>query len=297
MKSATFGRYFEAMPLLSVVVALLMLYSVPALAVLPPVPWRILIVAAMLLTVWSAVSGWKWYLRLLLHAGWLTVFVFYVLSVQEIGQYYTRAAEAAAEDRIDIAVSRIEDWLEQKPRHESRFAAAIGHCYLGDSESYADHCRQLMSAYTDDFFRPASADRLARVVLLQPDAHSPGTVSSAIELAEIASSFSEDENAVWFFLTRAVAEYRRGNWAACREWSQQVVTGADMQWQSRTADTLAAMASWQLGESARAAELLERAESGWDREQRVSDGRESSWMNRLYFLVLLREAQREISGG
>lgn len=295
MHGRAFGRYFECMPLSSVCLMLILLYMSPSLAILPPVWARLLVLSAMLATIWSAIRGIKWYLRLLLHAGWFAAFVVYITQVNFIHKAPGFAARAAGVGDYQKSIDLLEQRLLQQPHDTIRFASAIGNLYLGNESEYQRHCQLMYSSHADDILEPTSAERLAKVMLLRPELHADD-VANVCELADLAVDWPNHPQHVWFALCKALAELRRGNYSNVADWADQVIDQADMQWQARTARTIASMAEFHSGNIAEAKALLDEAESGWEKEKRrQADGSEGSWMNRLYFLILLKEARTLIA--
>lgn len=291
VRGRAFGRYFECMPLTAVCLMLTLLYMFPTLAILPPVWTRLLILATMSATIVAAVRGTKWYWRLLLHAGWFAAFVLYVTQVNFIGKAPGFAARAAGVGDYQRAIDLLEGRLQQQPHQSSRFACAIGNLYLGNESEYQRHCQLLYSSHADDILEPTSAERLAKVMLLRPELHA-NDVAQICELADLPVEWPNHPQHVWFALCKALAELRRGNNSDVAAWTDQVIDQADMQWQARTARTIAGLAEFHSGHIAEAKVLLDKAESGWEKEKRrKEDGSEESWMNRLYFQILLKEAR------
>ncbi|MBL8819979.1 MAG: serine/threonine protein kinase [Planctomyces sp.] len=294
MRWNAFGRYFECMPLLSVCIMLMLLYMFPKLAILPPVWARILVLSAMLATIWAAAKGVRWHLRILLHACWFAAFVLYVTQTNFITKAQSFAASAAAAGDYQRAVDLLEARLQQQPHSTIRFASAIGNLYLGNESEYLRHCGLMYSSYADDILEPTSAERLAKVILLRPDLHAD--VQQAYELADLAVEWEDHTAHVWFMACKALAELRRGNYQQASMWTDRVTEKADTQWQARIARTIASMAAFHSGQRDKAAELLDQASNGWDIEARaMEDGAEGDWMNRLFFEILLREATQLIS--
>ena len=290
-----FGRYFECMPLLSVCTMLLLLYTFPQLVLLPPVWARLLVVSAMAATIWSAARGIRWYLRILLHAGWFAAFVLYVTQTNFIHKAEGFAAKAAATGNYQRSIQLLEGRLQQQPQHTMRFAGAIANLHVGNEQQYLHHCDLMYSSYASDVLEPTSAERLAKVVLLRPDLHQD--VEQACELADLAIEWGDHKQHLWFRLCKGLAELRRGHYDEVSTWTDQVVAEADMQWQARTARTIASIAAFRSGRPDEAAKLLDEASDGWENENRLQkDGSEPSWMNRLYFEILLKEARDLMPG-
>lgn len=294
MRWNAFGRYFECMPLLSVCIMLLLLYMFPPLAILPSVWARLLLLSAMLATIWAAAKGIRWYSRILLHLCWLAAFVLYVTQTNVIANAQSFAASAAAEGDYQRAVDLLEARLQQQPHNTLRFASALGHLYLGNEAEYLRHCSLMYDSHADDTLEPTSADRLARVVLLRPDLHQD--LQQAYDLADLAVKWEDHKSHSSFMACKSLAELRRGNYQQAAIWANLVTQQADAQWQARTARTIASMAAFYSGQRDKAVKLLDEASEGWDAEASLmKDGAEGDWMNRLFFEILLREATQLIS--
>ncbi len=294
MRWNAFGRYFECMPLLSVCIMLLLLYMFPPLAILPSVWARILLLSAMLATIWAAARGFRWYLRILLHLCWLAAFVLYVTQTNVIANAQSFAASAAAEGDYQRAVDLLEARLQQQPHNTLRFASAVGNLYLGNEAEYLRHCSLMYDSHADDTLEPTSADRLARVVLLRPDLHQD--LQQAYDLADLAVKWEDHKSHTWFMACKGLAELRRGNYQQASIWADRVIQQADTQWQARTARTIASMAAFYSGQRDKAVELLDQASEGLDAEASLMEvGAQGDWMNRLFFEILLREATQLIS--
>ncbi|MBL8809239.1 MAG: serine/threonine protein kinase [Planctomycetaceae bacterium] len=289
-----FVRYFECMPLLSVCILLLFLYLFPHLAILPPVWVRMLALFTMFATIWAAVIGMRWYVRILLHVSWFTAFVFYVTQTNYIAKAQSFAARAASTGDYQGAVDLLESRLQQQPHDTIRFASAIGNLYLGNEAEYLRHCQLMYGSRTEDVLEPTSAERLANVILLRPNLHAD--VQQACELADLTIEWEDHRYYVRFMICKALAELRRDHYPQTLIWANRVIERAENPWQARTARTIASIAAFHSGDVDQARELLSLASEGLDNlAMSKVDGPEVEWMNRLYFEILRKEAEQLIS--
>src|SRR5262249_36621698 len=95
-------------------------------------------------------------------------------------------------------------------------AAAAAFLDAGDTEKYTALCRQALTRFagTND---PVRAERFAKVCLLVPTPAE--SLPRAMTLAETAVARGKDHNSYnWFLMTRGMAAYREGDWAATLDW-------------------------------------------------------------------------------
>jgi WD40 repeat protein/serine/threonine protein kinase len=100
-----------------------------------------------------------------------------------------------------------------EPSQHLHWYRLAGHyLQMGETEEYLQICREMVTRFgnTD---RAEVADRVAKTCLLAPDAISD--LGPILKLADQAVTGTEkDPNYHWFVLTKALAEYRAGHYAA-----------------------------------------------------------------------------------
>jgi len=284
-----FGRFAEAMPLFCVSLMLILFFVFPQISILPS-PWaRALFLGALLATSAAAVLDVRLVFRLLLHFSWITAMVLYHLGVANVVRGPQNAAVAAADGDYELAAQSVEELLAQKPAHTSRFMAAITRLHLGQTDAYVAHCRQMQRAFSEDLFSPTSADRIAKSMLLRPQLFDD--ISTAYELAEIASLADKHPFSDWFHLCRGLSELRQQQPESAVEWCSSAAEDKSNAWLRRTALLIQAMAMHQLSRADAAESLFASASDGWQSDAgSTPDDMDAEWVNRLYFELLLQEA-------
>jgi hypothetical protein len=115
---------------------------------------------------------------------------------------------------------------------------------MGDVEGYRHHCREMLQRFgsTDD---PEIADRTAKACLLAPKA--VGDLGPVFKLADRAVTGTENHGYNgWFLLTKGLAEYRAGHYAAVVDWLNRIAPEADAMNRDAAVLAVLAMAKYRL---------------------------------------------------
>ena len=201
-----------------------------------------------------------------------------------------RFAEATAD--VEVATA-----THPEDTH-SFFCAAIGRLHAGDVEAYRVHGRALLDwvLKSNDALAQEWA---AKVYLLAPPPGDGQGVATAMGLIDGNLATLRHESALaWADLTKALAEYRAGNFAACLEWlatfrsNAPKLTFGDRRNPEGTALALAAMGHHRLGRPEEARRYLAESERLIELcprpgEKDLGPGPE----NRQVWEILLREAR------
>jgi tetratricopeptide (TPR) repeat protein len=171
--------------------------------------------------------------------------------------------------------------------------------YLGDDKSYRDAAKSMLERFGSTDISTVG-ERTAKVCLLTPTP--VGEMAKLQALVDQALASKEDENLMpWFSLTKALAEYRAGQFEPCLKFLHQTETinGPPAR---ATADLLRAMAHHRMGHPDQARSFLVQARERMDSKlAKPGVDRIEASENWLICHVLRREADQlidhESSGG
>ena len=203
------------------------------------------------------------------------------------------AGLAATDDEFRTFAEKMERLVHHTNDPFVHYRVGIGRLSIGDEGKYIRHCRILLDSF-ENAFRPEIASRLAKVSLLRPDLQSASDLDLFYKLSEFASGFESSPLRHWFFLTRAIAEQRRGDPNAALHWTERSRGGehADgyMVAGSHAVDALARL---DLGEIDAARESLKRGREFRDstRERSFKDGHDVGWVDWRVFRILEAEIE------
>jgi serine/threonine protein kinase len=206
--------------------------------------------------------------------------------------------------RFEEALADFELHLKLSPDDANTwFAVGIGRLYRGDVDGHRDHARRMLEKFGGDE-RFTHREFAAKVYLLSPPPSGGDTdetmkkVLSIAEQSVTEAEKTEPARVAWFYLTRAMAEFRAGKDAAALDWlakfreASPKITYGDARHRDATGLALAAMAYHRLGHAEEARRSLEEAVrmmNGAPKpgEQDLRDGME----NYQVYCIFLREAQ------
>jgi serine/threonine protein kinase/WD40 repeat protein len=139
----------------------------------------------------------------------------------------------------------------------------------GNAEGYRRACREMLSRFgnTDN---PEIAERIAKTCSLAPD--SVSDFAPVLKLADRAVTGTEKHSGRgWFVLTKGLAEYRAGHYAAALEWLNRFSPRADQVHADATAFAVLAMAKHKLASApgADAQRLAEEARTALSHAQAI----------------------------
>jgi hypothetical protein len=115
----------------------------------------------------------------------------------------------------------------------------------GATKAYREICQEMLTRFgnTDN---PATARCVAKACALTPDAVSD--FGPILKLADRGSTSTEHYGEYrWFALSKALAEYRAGHYAAAVDWLNRLSPGVDGVHRDATAFAILAMAKYQMG--------------------------------------------------
>jgi serine/threonine protein kinase/Flp pilus assembly protein TadD len=170
--------------------------------------------------------------------------------------------------------------------------------FLGDVEGYRRDCREMVARFqgTDD---PKIADRTVKTCLLLPDA--VDDLAPVFRLAERAVTGTQQHWGYRFFLlSRAMADYRAGDFAQAIDQLNRMLSRKGERWYSSdpyldgTARLFLAMAHQRLGHSEQARQALDQARRLGPRlsKTRGANSLGSLWDEALRFHIVRQEAER-----
>ena len=252
-----------------------------------------LCVLVMILGLVTVVLHKPWYLRfvMLAFAAWTLLGV---LSNQDSIRHATlRAGYARADDQLRTQLHFANVYLDQKDDSHARYQTAIGWLYLGEQERYLAHCENLF-----DNYQPGSAvgfaEQLAKVSLLRPNLHPVERIEVAHRMADLASAFDSAEEAFWMFMTRGLAEQRRGKPAEALKWSQKARDDADHtpHYMHACSHAIDALAHLDRNDVGAASISIRTGRAVFDATvERTKNRRDVGWVDRLIYLLLEREVR------
>ena len=256
-----------------------------------------LTLAALGLAVVIAFRNARWYWRIFgFVLSMIVVFGNTVESIR-IANAGALAGYSLSEADFRTSANYLERSLSQVEEPYTRYQLAILYAYLDEDAGYVEQCDTLLSNF-ENMHRPEVAERVAKTFLLKPEMHSD--LTNAHELAEAASVLSHSSYlGHWFMFCRALSELRQGNHAETWKWNadcRERITSYRSQASfflkgaTHLVDALAYHASdddEQANESLQLAMELRPEQADY----------ENNWENRLYFEVLLREAQSKVGSG
>jgi hypothetical protein len=125
------------------------------------------------------------------------------------------------------------------------FRSAPLYLQTGNVEGYRRVCREMLTRFGNTA-KPEIAERTAKTCSLAPDAVSDFV--PVLQLADRAVTGTEKHRDYrWFVLTKGLAEYRAGHYAAALEWLNRFSPGAGGDHFDATAFAVRAMAKYRLG--------------------------------------------------
>jgi serine/threonine protein kinase/tetratricopeptide (TPR) repeat protein len=213
---------------------------------------------------------------------------------KKLSQFYLTFAEFGMRvgrwGKVDAALGH---YLEVDPSDYRVWQrAAVVKLYLGDVEGYHRACREMLARCQTEMPGPASA--VARTCMLTADATAADKrVQHLVELA-----VSDDKHPLYpkVLLTKGVAEYRAGHFAAAVEILMKCAARADGDVFDALVFTVRAMAEQQLGKTDLAHSALASAQAIIAaRMPDPAQGREftvDSWQQWLHCQILYREAEK-----
>jgi serine/threonine protein kinase/tetratricopeptide (TPR) repeat protein len=145
--------------------------------------------------------------------------------------------------------------LESKiNQRQISYNAAIALARTGQMEDYRRCCAALLKRTegSQDFTR---AEQAAKAALFLPS--DPVTIAAAGRLADFAATAESPEFLSWAFSTKALAEYRRGNFSSAISFADRALAGKDV-WRAceATAYCIQALAYLSLGDESKARTAL-----------------------------------------
>ena len=138
-----------------------------------------------------------------------------------------------------------------RTNHWYWFQTACLRCYMGDEAGYRDACRHMLDLAAASN-GPEFAERTAKACLLS---RAQVDLDRLNHLADQALA-SPSPYAAWFQMTKGLAEYRAGRYAAARDWFNKAAA-LDSRWGTPTVRLLLAMTDFRLGSSASARAAIE----------------------------------------
>jgi serine/threonine-protein kinase len=189
--------------------------------------------------------------------------------------------------------------IELAPRNTgNRLALALVRLQLGDVEGYREACRQMLEQF-GSLVSPISAYHLALSGLLYPDA--VPDLKPFLRLADKAVTANErNPNYKDYLLTRALADYREGQYARLIARLDGFSAGADGDACEAWAFLCRALAHHRLGQAGEARQELTQArtliERGWPRFDKGEAFPNNTWHQWLVCQILRREAEALIEG-
>jgi len=174
----------------------------------------------------------------------------------------------------------------------------------GKIADYKTHCKAMLDRFgksTDSMI----TERAAKSCLLLPSAVGPDDLTVAGKLAD--NALTQGKGSPWFHwfqLTKGLAEYRQGHFAASVEWMQRIQKGTpprrDVGWDMCEADTylVLAMAQHQLRQPEEARAALARGLEIVQTKLPKLDGGDlgAAWYDVLTTYILMREAKETFEG-
>ena len=195
----------------------------------------------------------------------------------EAATYFRRLLDGNPEDE--------EDWM--------RTAALL--TAAGELDDY----HRLCTAMLERFQAPGAqeiAERIAKACLIIPLAESD--LQAAVELARKSAADTNHWVMPYAMMTRALADYRSGDFAGARNWAQRSLKSPPTWFVDAEAHLVLAMSEFQLNETEAARNSLTRAQSvlsAQAKNYRVGTLGEN-WHDWLYSPALLHEAATLIDG-
>jgi tetratricopeptide (TPR) repeat protein len=197
---------------------------------------------------------------------------------------FTRWKEAAAD--LNRAIEALPD------DHTTWHSLAPVLVQQGDQEAYREHCRKALERFgnTTD---PGTAERMSKDSLILSS--SGADLDLVGKLTDVAvSADPKDPTLPWFHASKAIAEYRRGNFAPAVDWAQRVLAKGGTNWNREIqVQMVVAMSQHQLKQ-------FERAQASFAKGREIADTKlpkiESGdlgpgWLDWIIAQALVREAK------
>jgi WD40 repeat protein len=167
------------------------------------------------------------------------------LEPGNVKQWEERAWAHVRDGQWEVAMADFGRLVKFDPSNHWRWTDSIVfRLQMGDVEGYRQHCREMLQRFgnTDD---PEIADRTAKACLLAPEA--VGDLGPVFKLADRAVTGTENHGYNgWFLLTKGLAEYRSGHYAAVVNWLSQIAPEADTLNRDTAVLAVLAMAKYRL---------------------------------------------------
>lgn len=282
----TIGRYFEVMPMFTVVFTFVVM-SLTGLMVCPSWPYQLAFYGPGSGAVLFGMRATRWSLRAACHVAWWIAMVLFLREGGRTANALALAQQAVPQGQHAQAAFYLERFLERHPsNHLARFQTAVLRLHQGDEAAYQRHCGRLLASYADNMYAATAADQIAKSCLLTP--RSKDELPALAELAEFAAADEQDPLVHWFYLGRCLLAYRQHDPPGVGKWAARAREGNQEPWIDATTLLLEAMSAGEQGNSSRAAELATQA----DQARPASAGRDAPeplWANRLFFEILRKE--------
>jgi serine/threonine protein kinase/predicted Zn-dependent protease len=181
-------------------------------------------------------------------------------------------------------------WLELNPDDRmSWYMAAALRLHTGDVPGYRQACGEMLTRFGKTG-ATVDAEQTAKTCLLAPEA--VNDFEAVRKLADLAATKNSSDR--WILLTKALAEYRAGQWSTAVKWLQRVAPKDAGDSLDSTAFALLAMAQQRQGHSREARASLDQAQAILahklpkpERQERYG----GDWHNWLRNQILCREAE------
>ena len=256
--------------------------------------------AALVLIASLAMAVRRWYVAARVAAAFATVVVFLLLlrDVARFNNTYANVGKAKSHEQIIDAISYNDLYLEQREDQRRRFQSAICWLYLKNESKYQLHCEKMYGAF-ENAYRPEVASRIAKVCLLRPDLQPTENMQTLHSMAELASNFETSNLHVWFCMTRAISDVRKGDYGAALDWNARCrdknedYGGVYLTDTTYLVDALALMG---LNKNDKAMKAWQQAQEKFASSQEYVSSYPSDrwWENRMVYQILAEEVKQEL---
>jgi eukaryotic-like serine/threonine-protein kinase len=207
-----------------------------------------------------------------------------------------RWSQAAGRFAILRQVNSSDDW-QAASLDDSRYASAL--VELGDKLGY-ERFREVAIAHFAPVNQLIDSERLVKLSLLLPTDQK--TLNGLSHLLDVSTQAGSNDNWSWATISRALLEYRRGEYEKAIEWCRRdLAIGPDLGEQPRnaTAHVLLGMSLHQLARDDDARSELAKGskpiESAFQKGLSPGEGVAGYWFDWVIARILLREAEEQLA--
>jgi tetratricopeptide (TPR) repeat protein len=215
------------------------------------------------------------------------------IAVEPSASLHARRAELLlAAGRISDCAAAYDDAIEAgSTDHIAWYRSGHAHLYAGETDEYLRIAQEMLTRFSDSD-RSEILERSGKLALLSADTPHLAAATALIDKARVEAP---ESLAVWFDMSKALADFRAGKYQDALLLLSEPARSLTVDGQI-CAQSLTAMCHWHLGDREKARALLKSVEDRIDRElPKAGEAEITGVENWIAAHILLRQAQQLIT--